>query len=71
VLNPPQGASLVEWSRSLAFHGQFAFERVRKGRTYSNVAFDPSSSLLIAVSNMSREFVLYDDEGVCVWEQDG
>jgi cleavage and polyadenylation specificity factor subunit 1 len=62
---------LVEWSRNLAFHGQFAFERIRKGRTYANVAFDPSSGLLISASYVDREFVLYDDEGASVWEQDG
>ncbi|KIM33311.1 hypothetical protein M408DRAFT_152666 [Serendipita vermifera MAFF 305830] len=70
LMNTAEGASLVEWTQSLSFHGQFAFERIRKGRTYSNVAFDPSSSLVIAASHIDRDFVLYDDEGVCVWEQD-
>lgn len=59
------------WDSETAFHGQFAIENVRKGRTYSHIAFDPSTNLILAASNSRCEYILFDDEGNSVWEPDG
>ncbi|KAG8802947.1 mRNA cleavage and polyadenylation factor subunit, partial [Serendipita sp. 399] len=70
LMNTEEGTSLVEWTPGLSFHGQFAFERIRKGRTYSNIAFDTTTGLIIAASSVNREFILFDDEGNNIWERD-
>ncbi|PVF95861.1 hypothetical protein CPB86DRAFT_787660 [Serendipita vermifera] len=68
LMNTEEGVCLVEWGPSTTFHGQFTVEKVRKGRTYSNVVFDLSTRLVVTASSVAREFVLYDDEGSNTWE---
>ncbi|KAG9052399.1 mRNA cleavage and polyadenylation factor subunit [Serendipita sp. 407] len=70
LMSTEEGTSLVEWIGDLSFHGHFAFERIRKGRTYSNIASDSTTGLIVAVSCADQDFVLYDDEGTNVWERD-
>jgi hypothetical protein len=40
-------------------------------RAYSNVAFDPSTSLIVAASDLKARFTSFDEEGNKIWEPDG
>lgn len=40
-------------------------------RTYTNVVFDASTSLMVATSIVMNKFNLFDDEGNKTWEPDG
>lgn len=66
-----QGPCLVELLPNVDLHTPLPNRRVRKGRTYISVAFDPSTQLVVAGSALPRDFALYDDESAIVWEPDG
>ena len=70
-LSLTQGPCLVELLPHVDLHTPLPNRRVRKGRSYTSVAFDPSTQLLVAGSSLPRDFALYDDESNIVWEPDG
>ncbi|KAL0578769.1 mRNA cleavage and polyadenylation factor subunit [Marasmius crinis-equi] len=40
------------------------------GRAYSNVVFDPSTSLVVAAATLEARFTSYDEDGNRIWEPD-
>lgn len=66
-----QGPCLVELLPNIELHTPLPSRRVRKGRTYISVAFDPITQLIVGGSSLPRDFALYDDESEIVWEPDG
>jgi len=44
---------------------------VPRGRSYSNVLFDPSLGLIIAGSSLQAKFTSYDEDGNRIWEPEG
>ena len=53
------------------FNGPLPSRFIPRGRSYSNVLFDPSTSLIVAASSLQAKFASYDEDGNCVWEPDG
>lgn len=43
---------------------------VSRSRPYSNLAFDPNTSLIVAASSLQAKYVLYDEDGNAVWTPD-
>lgn len=44
---------------------------VPRSRPYSNVAFDPSTGLIVAASAVPEEFAMFDEDNNKLWEPDG
>ena len=40
-------------------------------RTYTSIAYDASSGLIVASSLLNNPFTIFDEEGVQMWEVDG
>lgn len=43
---------------------------VPRSRSYSNIVFDPNTSLIIAASSLQAQFASFDEDGNKVWEPD-
>ena len=44
---------------------------IPQGRSYTNIVFEPTNSLLVAASLMQAHFSSYDEEGNEMWVPDG
>lgn len=51
--------------------GHLPTRYVPRSRPYSNVIFEPSTSLIVAASTLQAEFAAFDEDGNRVWEPDG
>lgn len=51
--------------------GHLPTRSVPRSRPYSNVIFEPSTSLLVAASTLQSEFAAFDEDGDRLWEPDG
>ncbi|KAF8191243.1 CPSF A subunit region-domain-containing protein [Pholiota molesta] len=50
--------------------GPLPCRSIPRGRSYSNVLFDPSTSLIVAASSLQAKFTSYDEDGNRIWEPD-
>jgi cleavage and polyadenylation specificity factor subunit 1 len=66
-----QGPSLLEWMPDFQFSTHLPSRSVPRARSYSNVIFDPSTSLIVAASSLQAKFASFDEDGNKVWEPDG
>lgn len=66
-----QGPILVEWVPDFQFDGPLPMRSIPRGRAYSNVLFDPSTSLIVAASSLQSTFTSFDEDGNNIWEPDG
>lgn len=62
---------MVEWVPDFQFDGPLPTRSIPRGRAYSNVLFDPSTSLIIAASSLQAAFTSFDEDGNNIWEPDG
>lgn len=44
---------------------------VPRGRPYSNMTYDASTGLLVAVASLKTRFVMFDEDGNTLWTPDG
>ena len=51
--------------------GPLLLRHVPRGRSYSSVVFDPSTSLIVAASSLQARFASFDEDGNRLWEPDG
>ncbi|KAG9227086.1 hypothetical protein CCMSSC00406_0008286 [Pleurotus cornucopiae] len=65
-----EGPSLMEWMPDFILGGPLPMKPIPKGRPYSNVIFDPSTSLIVAASSLQAKFASFDEDGNCIWEPD-
>lgn len=66
-----QGPSLLEWMPDFQLGSPLPSRSIPRARSYSNVVFDPSTSLIVAASSLQAKFAAFDEEGCRVWEPDG
>lgn len=66
-----QGPSLLEWLPDFEFDGTLPSRFIPRGRSYSTVVFDPSTSLIVAASSLQAKFAAFDEDGERTWEPDG
>ena len=45
--------------------------QILRGRSYTNIVFEPTTSLLVAASLVQAPFSSYDEEGNEMWAPDG
>ncbi|KAI0784088.1 CPSF A subunit region-domain-containing protein [Abortiporus biennis] len=65
-----EGPILLEWMPDIQIHDHLPRRSIPKPRSYSNVVYDPSTSLLVAASSIQTKFASYDEDGNIVWEPD-
>ncbi|KAG7097937.1 hypothetical protein E1B28_005248 [Marasmius oreades] len=65
-----EGPSLLEWVPDFQFDGPLPSKSVPRGRAYSSVVFDPSTSLIVASGTLEARFTSYDEDGNRIWEPD-
>ncbi|KAF4616622.1 hypothetical protein D9613_008890 [Agrocybe pediades] len=70
LLYTEEGPCLLEWLPGFHFDGPLPSRSIPKGRSYSNVLFDPSTSLIVAASTLEAKFTSYDEDGNRIWEPD-
>ncbi|KAJ7248582.1 CPSF A subunit region-domain-containing protein [Mycena haematopus] len=70
LLYSDEGPSLLEWVPDLNLDTALPSRSVPRGRSYSNVVFDPSTSLIVAASSLQAKFASFDEDGNRIWEPD-
>ncbi|CCL98048.1 uncharacterized protein FIBRA_00042 [Fibroporia radiculosa] len=70
LLYSEEGPSLMEWLPDVQLDGHLPSRSVPRPRSYSNVVYDPSTSLIVAASSQQSKFASYDEDGNIVWEPD-
>ncbi|KZT66632.1 hypothetical protein DAEQUDRAFT_714689 [Daedalea quercina L-15889] len=70
LLYSEEGPSLVEWIPGLQLDTHLPSRSVPRPRAYTNVVYDPTTSLIVAASSRQSRFASYDDDGNIVWEPD-
>jgi cleavage and polyadenylation specificity factor subunit 1 len=66
-----QGPRLLEWVPGFHLGCRLPYRSVPRGRSYSNITFDPSTSLIVVASSLLAKFASFDEDGNRVWEPDG
>ncbi|KAJ7747964.1 CPSF A subunit region-domain-containing protein [Mycena maculata] len=70
LLYSEEGPSLLEWLPDFNLDGPLPSKFVPRGRSYSSVVFDPSTSLIVAASSLQAKFASFDEDGNRTWEPD-
>ncbi|KAF7366615.1 Protein CFT1 [Mycena sanguinolenta] len=70
LLYSDEGPSLLEWIPDLNLDTALPSKSIPRGRSYSNVVFDPSTSLIVAASSLQAKFASFDEDGNRIWEPD-
>ncbi|KAJ7216585.1 CPSF A subunit region-domain-containing protein [Mycena pura] len=65
-----EGPSLLEWLPDFILDTPLPSKFVPRGRPYSHVVFDPSTTLIVAASVLLAKFASFDEENNRVWEPD-
>ncbi|KAG5652679.1 hypothetical protein H0H81_004116 [Sphagnurus paluster] len=65
-----EGPSLLEWIPEFRPDGPLPFRSIPRGRAYSNIIFEPSTSLIVAASSLQAQFASFDEDGNRIWEPD-
>ncbi|KAF5370352.1 hypothetical protein D9758_007006 [Tetrapyrgos nigripes] len=65
-----EGPSLLEWIPDFRLDGPLPEKFIPRGRPYSNIVFDPATSLIVAAASLEAKFALFDEDNNRVWEPD-
>ncbi|TFK39321.1 CPSF A subunit region-domain-containing protein [Crucibulum laeve] len=71
LLYTEEGPSLLEWVPDFQLDGPLPSRSIPRGRSYSSIVFDPSTSLIVAASSLQAKFTSFDEDGNRIWEPDG
>ncbi|KAF5351191.1 hypothetical protein D9756_008185 [Leucocoprinus leucothites] len=64
------GPILLDWVPDFQFDNALPTRSIPRGRAYSSVLFDPSTSLIVAASSLQARFTSFDEDGNKLWEPD-
>ncbi|KAG5641144.1 hypothetical protein DXG03_005895 [Asterophora parasitica] len=70
LLYSEEGPSLLEWIPEFRLDGPLPSRSILRGRSYSNVIFEPSTSLIVAASSLQARFASFDEDANRMWESD-
>ncbi|KAK7451137.1 mRNA cleavage and polyadenylation factor subunit [Stygiomarasmius scandens] len=65
-----EGPSLLEWIPDFRLEGPLPEKSIPRGRAYSNIVFDPDTSLIVAAASLEAKFAIFDEDNNRVWEPD-
>lgn len=66
-----KGPILLEWIPGFQFSSALPSRSIPRGRAYSSILFDSSTSLIVAASSLQARFTSFDEDGTKLWEPDG
>jgi cleavage and polyadenylation specificity factor subunit 1 len=61
----------MEWIPDVHLEGSLPTRFIPRSRSYSNVIFEPATSLVVAASTLQAEFASFDEDGIRSWDPDG
>ncbi|KAF9031687.1 hypothetical protein BDZ89DRAFT_948625 [Hymenopellis radicata] len=67
LLYSEEGQSLLEWMPNFQFDGPLPSRFIPRGRHYSNILFEPSTTLIVAASTLEATFASFDEDGNRLW----
>lgn len=67
----PQGPTLLEWIPDFGLDFPLPTRSVPRGRAYSSVVFDSSTSLVVAAAVLEARFSSFDEDNNRIWTPDG
>ncbi|KAF8056614.1 CPSF A subunit region-domain-containing protein [Lyophyllum atratum] len=70
LLYTEDGPILLEWIPNFQLHGPLPYRSIPRGRPYSNLIFEPSTSLIVAASSLQARFASFDEDNNRIWEPD-
>ncbi|KAF5380083.1 hypothetical protein D9615_006209 [Tricholomella constricta] len=70
LLYSEEGPSLLEWIPDFRLDGPLPSRSIPRGRSYSNLIFEPSTSLIVAASSLQARFASFDEDGNRIWDPD-
>ncbi|KAF9008327.1 CPSF A subunit region-domain-containing protein [Cyathus striatus] len=70
LLYTEEGPSLLEWIPDFHLDGPLPLRSIPRGRPYSSVVFDPSTSLIVAAASLQAKFTSFDEDGNRMWAPD-
>ncbi|KAJ3731262.1 CPSF A subunit region-domain-containing protein [Lentinula guzmanii] len=65
-----EGPTLLEWIPDFELNFPLPMRSVPRGRAYSNVVFDPSTSLIVAAAVLEARFASFDEDYNRIWAPD-
>ncbi|KAJ3784599.1 CPSF A subunit region-domain-containing protein [Lentinula aff. detonsa] len=65
-----EGPTLLEWIPDFELNFPLPMRSVPRGRAYSNVVFDPSTSLVVAAAVLEARFASFDEDYNRIWAPD-
>jgi len=66
-----KGPILLEWIPDFQFSSTLPSRSILRGRAYSSILFDSSTSLIVAASSLQARFTSFDEDGTKLWEPEG
>jgi len=66
-----QGPTLLEWMPEVDLNMDVPSRHIHRGRSYTNVVFEPTNCLIVAASLIQAQFSSYDEDGNELWVPDG
>ncbi|KAJ4482302.1 CPSF A subunit region-domain-containing protein [Lentinula aciculospora] len=65
-----EGPTLLEWIPEFELNFPLPARSVPRGRAYSSVVFDPSTSLVVAAAALQASFASFDEDNNRIWTPD-
>ena len=66
-----QGPTLLEWMPDVDLNLEMPSRHIHRGRSYTNIVFEPTNCLMVAASLTQAQFSSYDEDGNELWTPDG
>ncbi|KAL1736023.1 CPSF A subunit region-domain-containing protein [Schizophyllum commune] len=66
-----EGQTLCEWIPEYEIGHRLPMRHIPQGRAYSNVVYEPASSMIVAAASLHARFASFDEDGNQIWAPDG
>ncbi|THH10614.1 hypothetical protein EW145_g1206 [Phellinidium pouzarii] len=70
LMHTDEGPCLLEWMPNVNLGTNMPSRSVPQPRTYTNVAFDAATGLMVVASQLDNPFTIFDEDGNKMWEPD-
>jgi cleavage and polyadenylation specificity factor subunit 1 len=70
LLYSDEGPTLLEWMPDVDLNLDMPSRHIHRGRSYTNIVFEPTNCLMVAASLLQAQFSSYDEDGNELWTPD-
>ncbi|KAI5121116.1 hypothetical protein M0805_002789 [Coniferiporia weirii] len=70
LMHTDEGPCLLEWIPNINIGTNMPSRSVPQPRTYTNVAFDAATGLMVVTSSLTNPFTIFDEDGNKSWDPD-